>query len=440
MQHPDSNSHGQMPDRNYIELTSSPDFRRMVEYEKFVLKNGLRVIFHHDPHTPMAAVSVLYDVGSKDEMQDKTGFTHLFEHLMFSGSANAPDFDDIIQTAGGENNAYTNSDMTHFYNILPVDNLETVLFLEADRMANLVISEKAFTTQRNVVLEEFMETTFNQPYGDAWHHVLGMVYESHPYRWPTIGSDPDHIRLAELKDVERFYHSHYQPSNAILAIGGNLELTNVENLVNKYFGAIPPCSVPQRMYPREGNQQGIRRKKVYADVPSNAIYMNFRMCERADERYYAQDLLSDVLANGPSSRLVGKLVEEDSIFLNLDAYVYGTIEPGLLIIEGQVSEDVDIEDAEKAVWEELAVLREKRIPEEELTSQLNKVRTNLIMSETSVLGKVMSLAYYELLNDIDLINTEGEHYDKVTTEDLLFEANQIFSENNCSVLWYLKNQ
>lgn len=408
----------------------------MVTFEKFILSNGLRTIFHHDPHTPMASVSVLYDVGSKDENYDRTGFAHLFEHLMFSGSRNAPDFDGPMQSAGGDNNAYTNSDMTHFYNILPAKNLETALFLEADRMQNLVISNKAFETQRSVVLEEFMETCFNQPYGDLWHHMLGMAFENHPYHWPTIGLIPDHIANAKIEDVVSFYDSHYIPSNAILAIGGNFHSDEIRQLTEKYFGHIASGVKPIRNYQPEPDQLGERRKVVQADVPADSIYMAFKMSSRTAPEYYPQDLITDVLANGPSSRLVSKLVKEDASFISVDAYVYGTSEPGLLIVEGQPAEGVDLKDAEAMLWEQLEWVKNDVVPEEELNSQLNKVRTNLILSETSALGKTMSLAYYELLNDIDLINTENEKYEQVSQQDILQQAKIVLDKDNASVLWY----
>ncbi|MDX1685448.1 MAG: pitrilysin family protein [Saprospiraceae bacterium] len=408
----------------------------MVTFERFKLSNGLQTIFHYDPHTPMATISVLYDVGSKDEEPDKTGFTHLFEHLMFSGSKNAPDFDGAMQSAGGDNNAYTNSDMTHFYNILPAENLETALFLEADRMHNLIINEKTFETQRNVVIEEFMETCYNQPYGDLWHHLLDLTFTQHPYRWPTIGLTPDHIANAQLEDVVKYYHSHYLPSNAILAIGGNFHSDQVREIAEKYFGQIPAGVQPLRPGIVEPRQDGYRKKVIDADVPSDAIYLAFKMGARNSSEYYPQDLLTDILANGPSSRLISHLIKDESSFVSVDSYVYGSSEPGLLIIEGQPAEGIDLETAEEILWKEINRLKKEDIPQEELDRQLNKVRTNLILSETSSLGKTMSLAYYELLGNIDLINSENDRYQAVDPQDLKYHANKILNEDNCSMVGY----
>jgi len=409
----------------------------MVDYQKWVLSNGLRVIFHHDPNTPMAAVSLIYDVGSKDEDPDKTGYAHLFEHLMFAGSKNAPDFDDIIQDAGGENNAYTNCDMTHFYDILPAGNIETALFLEADRMKELMISKKAFETQQKVVVEEFMETCYNQPYGDAWHHILNLAFLEHPYRWPTIGLDPKHIENAKIDDVSKFYHSHYHPGNAILAIGGNFELSRIKELVEKYFGGIEKVETQERDYPAEPVQSQYRFSEVKANVPNDTFYMSFKMANRVSKTYYIQDLISDVLANGSSSRLISNLVKEEQVFNSLDAYVYGSTEPGLFIIEGQPMEGISLEDAERRVWQELEELKVAPILQSELDKQLNKVRTNLIMSETSLLGKVMSLSYYDLIGNIDLINLEDEVYRSIQPLDIFQVATQLFRKDNCSVVRYL---
>lgn len=409
----------------------------MVDYQKWVLPNGLRVIFHQDANTPMAAVSLIYDVGSKDEDASKTGYAHLFEHLMFAGSRNAPDFDDIIQDAGGENNAYTNCDMTHFYDILPAQNLETALFLEADRMHHLMISNKSFETQRKVVVEEFMETCYNQPYGDAWHHILNLAYLEHPYRWPTIGLDPKHIEEAKIEDVTRFYQSHYHPGNAILSIGGNFEAEEIKGLVEKHFAHIPGVHQEERNYPTEPRQKTYRFGEVRANVPNDTFYMSFKMASRASKTYYIQDLISDVLANGSSSRLISNLVKEEQVFNSLDAYVYGSTEPGLFIIEGQPMDGIGLEEAERRVWQELEELKIAPILQSELDKQLNKVRTNLIMSETSLLGKVMSLSYYELIGNIDLINLEDEIYRSIQPIDIFHVATRLFRKENCSVIRYV---
>ena len=408
----------------------------MIDYIRHELPNGLRILYHQDVHTPMAAVSVLYDVGSKDEDEEHTGYVHLFEHLMFAGSKHAPDFDDIIQDAGGENNAYTNCDMTHFYNILPAQNLETVLFLEADRMQDLVISKSAFNTQKKVVVEEFLETVYNQPYGDVWHHLLDVNYQKHTYRWPTIGLIPEHIEKAKRENVIRFYHSHYQPSNAILSIGGPQPWEEVLPLVEKYFGAIKDEGHEERTPEPEPMQTAIRRKEVEADVPHDQIYMTFKMSDRLSRNYYVQDILSDILSNGASSRLISHLVKDEQVFASIDAYVYGTTEPGLFIIEGQPMTGISLEEAEQRIWEELAQLKAVVVTREELDRQLNKVRTNLIMSETSLLGKIMSLAYFELLGHVDLINKEDEIYQDITPMDLFREAQRLFIEERCCVVYY----
>lgn len=410
----------------------------MITYNRFTLSNGLRVLVHEDDSTPMVAVNVTYNVGSRDENPERTGFAHLFEHLMFGGSANIPDFDDPIQMAGGENNAFTNSDMTSFYDILPTQNIETAFWLESDRMLSLNFDPKVLATQQKVVVEEFKETCLNQPYGDSWHHLSDMAYRVHPYRWPTIGLEPKHIEDATLEDVKDFYFKYYRPNNAILVVSGNIKTKDVRALAEKWFGDIPSGEVPKRNLPVEPPQQAMQRRiSETANVPLDAFYLAFHMPGRVDRDYYVADLLSDVLSNGQSSRLFRRLLKEKQLFSSIDCYVSGSFDPGLFIIEGKPNEGVALETAKNAIWEELEQLKLHMILDSELQKLQNKVESNLLFSETNVLNKAINLAFFESLDDASLINDEAKLYQSVTTEDIQRMAKQTFTQENCSELIYI---
>ena len=408
----------------------------LIEFSKFELSNGLKVLVHEDKSTPMAAVNVLYNVGARDESPDKTGFAHLFEHLMFGGSANIPDFDGPIQMAGGENNAFTNNDITNFYNIVPSQNLETVFWLESDRMLSLSFSEKSLEVQRKVVVEEFKESCLNQPYGDVWHHLSDMAFEVHPYRWPTIGKVPQHVEDATLQDVKDFFYRYYRPNNAIMVVAGNINLEQVKSLAEKWFAEIPASEIPERVLPQEPPQKEIHKRTQHANVPLNALYLAFHTVGRTHSDYYKTDLLSDVLCNGYSSRLYRKLLKEQKLFTQIDAYVTGSIDPGLLIIEGRPAEGVSLETAEAAIWKEIELLKKEGIPERELQKYKNKVESSLVFSEGSILNKAINLAFFELLGNPELINSEAELYQEVTTADVLQMAKTLLTPENCSELYY----
>jgi predicted Zn-dependent peptidase len=408
----------------------------MIKYHRFTLENGLRVLVHEDSSTPMVAVNVLYDVGSKDESPNRTGFAHLFEHLMFGGSLNIPNFDSPIQLAGGENNAFTNTDITNFYNLLPAENMETAFWLESDRMLELNFSEKSLDTQRKVVVEEFKETCLNQPYGDVWHHLMDLTYKVHPYRWPTIGLIPEHVEEANLDEVKDFYYRYYRPNNAILVVAGNCTLEQVKGLTEKWFSEIPKGEISKRKIPQEPKQTVYRRALKEADVPVDAIYMAFHIPDRLAPEYYAVDLLSDILCNGQSSRLYRKLVKNEEIFSDIDCYITGTIDPGLFIVEGKPADGVTLETAEKAIWTELELLKNKLISAEELQKIKNKAESTLIFSELNVLTKTINLAFFELLGDADLINRETQLYQVITSEEIQEQAQKVFAKENCSTLIY----
>ncbi len=408
----------------------------MIEYERYVLKNGLRVLIHEDKSTPMVAVNVLYDIGSKDENPEKTGFAHLFEHLMFGGSANIPDFDDPIQLAGGENNAFTNNDMTNFYDVLPAENLEVALWLESDRMLSLNFDEKVLETQRKVVVEEFKETCLNEPYGDVWHHISELAYKQHPYRWPTIGLEPKHVEDAKLEDVKDFFFRFYRPNNAILVVAGNVKPKKALRLVEKWFEDIPAGEAPNRQLPIEPPQQDFREKTVEGKVPVDALYLVFHTCSRTHPDFYAVDLLSDVLASGPSSRLYRRLLKERKLFSHIDCYITASNDPGLLIVEGKPTDGVSMEDAEKAIWEELELLISEPISQSELEKIVNKSESSLVFSEVSVLNKAINLAFFELVGDASIINRETSLYQQVTVEEMNRVAKEVFRRKNCSKLIY----
>lgn len=409
----------------------------MIQFSRFQLDNGLKLLVHQDESTPMAAVNMLYNVGSKDESPEKTGFAHLFEHLMFGGSANVPDFDGPIQMAGGENNAFTNNDITNFYNVLPAANLEVALWLESDRMYSLNFDEQVLDVQRKVVVEEFKESCLNQPYGDAWHHLSAMAYKVHPYQWPTIGKVPKHVEDATMDDVKDFYYKYYRPNNAIVVISGNVSPEKAYELTQKWFGDIPVGNIPQRKLSPEPPQKRLERRiSESKNIPTDALYLAFHVADRLHPDYYVADLLSDILCNGPSSRLYRQLLKNEQLFASIDCYVTGSIDPGLLIIEGRPSEGVTLETAEAAIWRVIAELKADGVAERELQKIKNKAEANLTFSELNVLNKAINLAFYELLGDAALINEEILQYQRVDAAAIQRVAREVLTEENCSQLYY----
>ena len=402
-----------------------------------MLDNGLKVLVHIDQSTPMAVVNVLYDVGARDEDAQQTGFAHLFEHLMFGGSVNIPDYDDPLQVAGGENNAYTTNDLTNYYCQLPSENLETAFWLESDRMLSLAFSKKSLDVQRKVVCEEFKEHYINKPYGDVWHIMRELAFKEHPYRWMTIGKELAHVENAQLEDVKRFFFKHYTPSNAILVVAGNVSVEQVRELAEKWFGDIPSGEKYNRSLPVEPEQNEERRMSVHRKVPADAIYKTWHMCSRLDDDYYATDLLTDILGGGASSRLYQSLVKEQQLFTGINCYHFGSLDAGLLAIDGQLVKGVDIKKAEDAIEAELDKIRQELVEVRELQKVQNKTESVMAFEDMSVMNRAGSLAFYELLGDGELMNTEFKKYQEVTVHDLKRIANQVMRPSNSNTLWYL---
>ena len=409
----------------------------MVDFNRFTLANGLRVLVHEDDTTPMSVLNILYDVGARDEEPERTGFAHLFEHLMFGGSVNIPSYDEPLQRVGGENNAFTSNDITNYYITLPSTNIETAFWLESDRMLSLAFSEKSLETQRNVVCEEFKQRYLNQPYGDVWLKLRPLAYKHHPYQWATIGQDLAQIENAKMEDVKAFFQKHYTPQNAILVVGGNVKTEEIKQLAEKWFGPIPAGEKYLRDLPKEPVQTEARKETVYADVPLNAIYMAFKMPERTDPSYQTYDLMSDVLSQGQSSRLYNSLLKEKQLFSDIHAYITSSIDEGLFLIEGKLVEGVSIETAEAAIWEELEKLKAEEVSADEMTKVRNKSESIMVFAELSLLDKAMNLAYFELLGDAAMLNTEIDKYLAVTSNDILAAANKTFVKEQCSTLYYL---
>ncbi|QHS61635.1 M16 family metallopeptidase [Chitinophaga agri] len=408
----------------------------MIHFNKFTLANGLRVIVHEDHTTPMAVVNVMYDVGARDEDPSKTGFAHLFEHLMFGGSVNIPEYDEPLQMAGGENNAYTTSDLTNYYIQLPAENIETAFWLESDRMLSLAFSEKSLDVQRKVVCEEFKEHYINKPYGDVWHKMRDLAYSTHPYKWMTIGKELSHIENASLQDVKDFFFKYYRPANAILVVGGHVTTAQVKMLAEKWFGDIPGGERVQRHIPVEPVQTAAHKLEVKANVPLDALYKCYHMPARTGKGYYAIDLISDILGGGASSRLNQVLVKEKKLFSNIDCYHFGTLDAGLLTIEGKLVKGVKMKDAEKAVQEELDKVQQTIIPERELQKVKNRVESMLAFEDMGLLNRANNLAFYELIGNAALMNEEFSHYEAVTATEMHEEAQHLFDEKNSNTIYY----
>lgn len=408
----------------------------MIRFSRFTLENGLRVLVHEDRSTPLVALNILYNVGSKDEDPEMTGFAHLFEHLMFGGSVNIPDYDTPLQMAGGENNAFTNNDITNYYLTLPAGNIETGLWLESDRMLGLDFSRKNLDTQKSVVIEEYNQRYLNQPYGDAILNLRPLAYRVHPYRWPTIGMDISHIEKARLEKVREFFFSHYAPNNAILSMAGNISGKKAFELVKKWFGHIEKREIRKRELPAEPVQTEERKLTLDKDLPADAIYKAWHTVSRMDSDFYTLDLITDLLAGGESGRLNTKLVRELKMFSEINAFITSDIDPGLLIIQGKLMKDVNFADAEDALTEVTGSLANENGLTDEMEKVKNKFESSAVFSNTSILNKAYSLCSYELIGNAELINHEVEKYRSVDAGMVSKAALQYLNDANCSSLYY----
>lgn len=411
----------------------------MIKFEKFILDNGLRVIVHEDKSTPMAVLDVIYDVGARDEEPGKTGFAHLFEHLMFGGSVHIPSYDEPLQMAGGENNAYTTNDLTNYYLQLPAENLETAFWLESDRMLSLAFDENSLEVQRKVVVEEFKEHYINKPYGDVWHKMRELAYKVHPYKWMTIGKELSHVENAQLQDVKNFFFKHYTPANAILTVAGNVSVNEVKRLAEKWFGNIPAGNKYVRNLPKEPKQTSPSFLEVKAPVPLDALYKCWHISSRLDKRYYATDLVTEILGGGASSRLFQSLVKEQQLFSNIQCSHFGSIDAGLLFIDGKLVKGITMQQAEKAINIELDKIKNQLVEKSELEKVKNKTESLMAFEDISLVNRANSLATYELLGDADLMNKELERYQAVTVDEIQNECKTVFVEENCSTMYYLSD-
>lgn len=408
----------------------------MIQVNRYTLANGLRIVHNEDDSTQMVALNLLYDVGARDEDPSHTGFAHLFEHLMFGGSLHIPDYDTPVQNAGGENNAWTNNDITNYYITLPHQNVETGFWLESDRMLSLDFSPKSLEVQRQVVIEEFKQRNLNQPYGDASHLLRELAYESHPYRWPTIGKEIAHIAQATLEEVKDFFYRFYAPNNAILAVTGHISFEETIRLAEKWFGPIPARNISPRQLPAEKPQTAVRRKTVERKVPVDAIYMAFHMSNRMHPDYYVYDMITDILSNGRSSRFIQSLVQEQKLFTSIDAYISGSLDEGLLHVTGKPVEGVSLEQAEKAIWKELEKMKNVPVSEQELEKVKNRYESEQIFNNINYLNVATNLAFFELTGKAEDINEEVGKYRAVTAEQIQATSARCFVPENCSILYY----
>jgi len=408
----------------------------MVEFNRFTLANGLRVLVNHDPLTPIVTLNLLYKVGSRDEDPNRTGFAHLFEHLMFGGSVNIPQYDEPVDRAGGENNAFTTADFTNYYLSLPLENIETGFWLESDRMLSLAFSQNSLDVQRNVVIEEFNQRYLNQPYGDVWHILRPLAYKVHPYQWPVIGKEPKHIAEANLDDVKDFFFQHYAPNNAILCVSGNVDVDMVKNLAEKWFGPIPSRDVKPKNIPLEPTQLQARSIEVSRSVPYDSIYIGFPMCNRLHPDFPITDLISDILSSGKSSRLYQNLVKEKKLFSEVNAFISGDVDEGLLIVTGRLTEGVSFEDAHQAINLELENMANQGIKDYELEKVKNKFESTFLFGLTSPLEKAFNLCYFEMLGDANSLNDVVSSYQKVSNDEIKHLATDLFKPQRSSTLYY----
>lgn len=384
----------------------------------------------------MGVLNLLYKVGSRNESSELTGFAHLFEHLMFGGSDHAPDFDTWVQNASGENNAFTSPDITNYYISLPVQNIETAFWLESDRMVNLTLNQQVLDVQKKVVIEEYNQRYVNQPYGNAWMKLRELFYQSHPYRWPTIGADMDHIRYATLDHVQAFYKKHYAPDNAILVSAGNFSFEKAKELTEKWFGTLPSTGGVKSQLPTETFDKSVILS-VEESVPLEALYIAFPMVKRNDPLYYAWDLLSDLLGGSKSGFLYRKLVKEDPVFSEFSCFVSGDADPGMFVIEGKCLPGFTPEMAKEKI-KTILTENQQSLTERDLTRVKNRVVSILSMSELNLLNKAMNLAYAEFLEDASMIHSEEEKYQAVTLSTINHLWDQLINGPSATLFYHKK--
>lgn len=411
----------------------------MIEYNKFELDNGLKVIFHKDKQTPVAAVNVVYNVGAKDEDPKKTGYAHFLEHLMFEGSQHIERFDLPLEKVGGTNNAYTDNDITNYHILLPKNNIETALWLESDRMINLAFDKNNFATQKSVVLEELKQTQSDELYGDDMKLIRQMVFKKHPYRWSTIGKK-SHVENATIDDMKDFYATHYAPNNAVLSIGGDFELEYIKEIVHKWFDNVPVKNVKKRNLPTEPEQRKRRERTVYRNVPIDAIYMAFRYYDSSFKDYYTFDLITDILDDGRSSRFYQNLVKNKKIFSEVAAYVIGSHEQGMVVFTGRPEENISVYEAEKYLWEEIDKLKNVLVDKKDIEKTINAIEFGFEYIKTRIDSKVDILATCETIQDASLVNRQEEIYSAITPEIIKDAANRVLDKNKVSVLYYLAKE
>lgn len=409
----------------------------MIQFQSHTISNGLKVIVHEDASTPLVNVNILYKVGARDEDSSRTGFAHLFEHLMFGGSVNIADFDGPLQVAGGDNNAFTNNDITNYYETLPATNIETAFWLESDRMLSLAFTDKSLEVQRSVVIEEFKQRYLNQPYGDVWLLLRPLAYKVHPYQWATIGKEISHIENATMEDVKSFFFRYYCPDNAIMTVAGNVKASEVFELAEKWFGEIKRNIAPRAQYPKEPEQTEARSLTVERDIPFDAIYKAYHCCSRLDPEFYAVDLLTDILSRGKSSRLYNSLLKQKKLFTEINAYHTADFDQSLLVVEGKLVKGVSMEQAEAGIQEEIQKIVNETVSDEELQKVKNKVESTMEFSEMDLSSRSLNLAFAEYMGNANLVNTEINLYQKVSKADIQNQARKIFRKENCSTLYYL---
>ncbi|MEQ8583920.1 MAG: pitrilysin family protein [Marinoscillum sp.] len=409
----------------------------MVAYKEHTLPNGLQLIVHEDHSSPVVCLNILYKVGSRNELPHKTGFAHLFEHLMFGGSKNVKNFDEPLQAVGGDNNAFTNTDITNYYITIPSANVETAFWLESDRMLSLSFDPEVLEVQRKVVIEEFKQRYLNQPYGDVWLKLRPLAYQKHPYQWPTIGKEISHIEEATMEDVKSFFNAHYHPGNAVLVVAGDISEKKALELTNKWFGEIPGKAASNGMIEAEPPQTAPRFMVVEDNVPADAIYKTYHMPNRLGKPYHAADLLSDILGRGKSAILFNELVKKRPLFSSLSAHVTGSYDPGLLVISGRLLPGVDLKEADQAIQKHLEPMKQS-MDAELLQKVKNQAEATTVFAEVDLLNRAMGLAYAAFLGNVNLINEELDQIKSLKAEDILESARMILREDNCTTMYYQK--